>query len=248
MSKTINTLAALFIAAITLPSTAEAGGVRLQFGGPLGTFVAHPNLSSGPGGTMKNRGYGKSQHSYQAEAKQRAMSKARKFAAEREARAIARARKAELARAAAADARRQRIELATRKAQSIQTAKADNTVKTISDPVVVIPDSPAAQVNFTGTQSSPATARTAALDAHNATSATGVEADAKTEVVVLPVVEAKDVETAQTVQTAQTAPTTVPETSNQVTSSVSRAASEVANTVCRRFSAAVASLIEVPCK
>jgi hypothetical protein len=121
MSKTINTLAALFVAAIAVPSAAEAGGVRLQFGGPLGSFVAHPHLSSGPGGTMRNRSYAESRSSYSAHCKQRELAKARKIEIARQA---AHARKIELARAA--EVRRDKIETAertARKAKVVQTAK-----------------------------------------------------------------------------------------------------------------------------
>ena len=48
-------LAAALLATTTFNSGAQAGGIRLSMGGPLGNFTAHPHLSSGPGGTGAKR-------------------------------------------------------------------------------------------------------------------------------------------------------------------------------------------------
>lgn len=236
MSKTINTLAALFLAAIAVPSAAEAGGVRLQFGGPLGSFVAHPHLSSGPGGTMRNRSYAESS-SYGAHCKQRQLAQARK--ARQIAAAQARkAREIELARAA--EARRDKIEVAersARKAKVVQTAKLEDKSVASDAPVIFVPESPAPEGKFTGTQSTPAPARSAAVDTNEANTGAGVEAEDKTEVVVLPVVEENETKAAET--TEAKADEAKPEQKETETT--------VAEKICRRFSAAIAGLITVPC-
>ncbi len=244
MSKTINTLAALFVAAIAVPSAAEAGGIRLQFGGPLGTFVAHPHLSSGPGGTMRSRSYAESRSSYNAHCKQRELAQARKIevarqaAQARKAREIAEARKTELARAA--EIRRDKIEVAeraARKVNSVQTAKLEDKSVTSDAPVIFVPESPAPEARFTGTQSTPAPARTAAVDTSEANTGTGVEAEDKTEVVVLPVVEENDTKAAPA---AEVKP-------DDAKPGEKDTKTTVAEKICRRFSAAIAGLITVPC-
>ena len=236
MSKTINTLATLFVAAIAIPGAAEAGGIRLQFGGPLGTFVAHPHLSSGPGGTMRNRSYAESRSSYSAHCKQRELAQARKARQIEVARQTAQARKAR----EIAEARRDKIEIAERaavKAKAVQTAKLEDKLVASDAPAIFVPESPAPDARFTGTQSTPAPARTAAVDTNEANTGTGVEAEDKTEVVVLPVVEENDPKAAETTQA--TPVEAKPEKKETNTT--------VAEKICRRFSAAIAGLITVPC-
>lgn len=238
MSKTINTLAALFVAAIAVPSAAEAGGVRLQFGGPLGSFVAHPHLSSGPGGTMRNRSYAESRSSYSAHCKQRELAKARKIEIARQAAQARKAREIELARAA--EVRRDKIETAertARKAKVVQTAKLEDKTVTSDAPVIFVPESPAPDAKFTGTQSTPAPARTAAVNTNEANTGTGVEAEDKTEVVVLPVVEENDTKAAETAEAK----------ADEAEPEQKEAETTVAEKICRRFSAAIAGLITVPC-
>lgn len=233
MSKTINTLTALFVAAIAVPGAAEAGGVRLQFGGPLGTFVAHPHLSSGPGGTMRNRSYAESRSSYSAHCKQRELAQARKARQIEVARQTAQARKI-------AEARRDKIEVAERsalKAKAVQTAKLEDKSIASDAPAIFVPESPAPDAKFTGTQSTPAPARTAAVDTNEANTGTGVEAEDKTEVVVLPVVEESDPKAAET---AQITPVEAKPEKKETNTTV-------AEKICRRFSAAIAGLITVPC-
>ncbi|MEZ5900633.1 MAG: hypothetical protein R3D51_14205 [Hyphomicrobiaceae bacterium] len=254
MSKTINTLAALFVAAIAVPSAADAGGVRLQFGGPLGSFVAHPNLSSGPGGTMKNRGYAETR-SYHAN-KQRELARARKIELARaaaKAQAIAEAKKArEIAAArAVAEARRQKLELAeraARKVKMVQTAKLTDKTVTTDAPVIYVPESPLEKSKFTGTQSTPAPVRTNSADAGTVNTGPGTEAEDKTEVVVLPVVEAtEDTGTVTNAETATTDKTDTAEDTQPSDTAESTSVAEVAGKICRRFSAAIAGMITVPC-
>lgn len=236
MSKTINTLAALFVAAIAVPGAAEAGGVRLQFGGPLGSFVAHPHLSSGPGGTMRNRSYAENRSSYSAHCKQRELAKARKIEIARQAAQARKAREIELARAA--EVRRDKIaERAARKAKVVQTAKLEDKSVASDAPAIFVPESPAPDARFTGTQSTPAPARTAAVDANEANTGTGVEAEDKTEVVVLPVVEESEPKVAETTQV----------TPVEVKPAEKESKTTVVEKICRRFSAAIAGLITVPC-
>ena len=238
MSKTINTLAALFVAAIAVPSAAEAGGVRLQFGGPLGSFVAHPHLSSGPGGTMRNRSYAENRSSYSAHCKQRELAKARKIEIARQAAQARKAREIELARAA--EVRRDKIEVAeraARKAKVVQTAKLEDKSVASDAPAIFVPESPAPDARFTGTQSTPAPARTAAVDANEANTGTGVEAEDKTEVVVLPVVEESEPKVAETTQV----------TPVEAKPAEKESKTTVVEKICRRFSAAIAGLITVPC-
>ncbi|MEQ1653470.1 MAG: hypothetical protein ABL897_13350, partial [Hyphomicrobium sp.] len=45
MTKTALTLAAALLTCTTLSSAAEAGGIRVGFGFPLGSFVARPHQS-----------------------------------------------------------------------------------------------------------------------------------------------------------------------------------------------------------
>jgi len=95
MKKTLNIIAAaatLVLANAALSPVAEAGGVRLQFGFPLGSFVARPSGSSGASSYRR--------HDYAA---------ARRAAARREAIAeAAAARRAKVA-AAKAEARREAL-------------------------------------------------------------------------------------------------------------------------------------------
>ena len=56
MTKTTLTLAAALLAGTTLSNTASAGGIRVGFGFPLGSFVAHSNQS------YAGDGYGYQRH------------------------------------------------------------------------------------------------------------------------------------------------------------------------------------------
>jgi hypothetical protein len=71
MTKTTLALAAALLAGTTLTTAANAGGIRVGFGFPLGSFVAHSNQSYSDGG-YGGRGCDRPHHTrhrrYQAEA------------------------------------------------------------------------------------------------------------------------------------------------------------------------------------
>lgn len=124
MNKTLALIAAavtLVVANTTLAPVAEAGGgVRLQFGYPLGSFVARPCSSCGSSKSYSHRSHG---YAAKKAARQAAIAKARaaKAAARREAIAEARAAKLAARRAAVAEAkaeaRRERLAEARRQAR-----------------------------------------------------------------------------------------------------------------------------------
>lgn len=128
MNKTLALIAAaatLVVANTTLAPVAEAGGgVRLQFGYPLGSFVARPCSSCGSSKSYSHRSHG---YAAKKAARQAAIAKARaaKAAARRaaiaEAKAEARAAKLAARRAAVAEAkaeaRRERLAEARRQAR-----------------------------------------------------------------------------------------------------------------------------------
>lgn len=215
------TLAALVIAAGSLSSAAEAGGVRLQFGGPLGSFVAHPHLSSGPGGTARGSLYAH-KPSYAKPSYVGRMNHddgpARKVVRHKP--------KVDVAE------RAQPVVRKLKKAPAVQVAKAeDPSVTSDAAPSIFVPDSPpSAASGFSGTQSTPAAVRTAEAVTEKDAAEAGVAPEDKTEVVVLPVIE--DDAKSEAAEPA-VSPVKV---------------SGIAEKICRRFSAAIASLVTVPCE
>ncbi|MEQ1719366.1 MAG: hypothetical protein ABL907_25815 [Hyphomicrobium sp.] len=238
------TLAALMLATSTFSNAAEAGGVRLQFGGPLGSFVAHPTMSSGPGGTMKNQHCAKESRPSQSYSRPSYLG--RRPHDDPPARKVAVHHKAPKAEVAEAPAPRRikktpRVELAEQapvvrkihKPAVIRTAKlTDNSIVSDAAPSIYVPESPAPVAEFSGTQSTPAVQR-ATADAGATTTVAGLEPEAKTEVVVMPVVD----ETPAPVATVAKAEK----------SAKSEKSGAIAAKICRRFSAAIAGLITVPC-
>ncbi len=209
------TLASLMLASTTLVSAAEAGGVRLSFGGPLGSFTAHPNQSSGPGGTARKEHCAKPAPKHYAKPSYVGRKHQEDEAPVRHVKRAA--PKVEVAETPAPRKIRkpkvviEKPEIAEQ--VEVQTAKLDDK-SVISDvtPSIYLPETPVAASEFTGTQSSPAVVRTAALTP--APEATVVAKEAKQEA-------AKPVKAEK------------PETA--------------AAKICRRFSAAIAGLIEIPC-
>jgi hypothetical protein len=227
MTKTTLTLAALMMATSALSSAAEAGGVRLQFGGPLGSFVAHPHLSSGPGGTMRNQRYAH-QPSYHKPAFAKPS-----YLGRRPHEDDAPAHKVVRHKAPKVEAAEAPVVRKIRKPAAVQIAKVED-ASVISDaaPAIFVPQSPDPATAFTGTQSTPAAVRnTVAANTEPNTVVAGIEPDNKTEVVVLPVVED---ETAKSEKPAKT--------------EKAEKTGSVAAKICRRFSAAIASLVTVPCE
>ena len=209
------TLAALMLASTTLVSAAEAGGVRLSFGGPLGSFTAHPNQSSGPGGTARKEHCAKPAPKHYAKPSYVGRKHQEDEAPVRHVKRAA--PKVEVAETPAPRKIRkpkvviEKPEIAEQ--VEVQTAKLDDkSVMSDVTPSIYLPETPVAASEFTGTQSSPAVVRTAALTP--APEATVVAKEAKQEA-------AKPVKAEK------------PETA--------------AAKICRRFSAAIAGLIEIPC-
>ena len=211
------TLAALMLATTTLASTAEAGGVRLQFGGPLGSFVAHPNQSSGPGGTARNQHYAKPAAHHYAKPSYVGRKHQEEEAPVRHAKKRA-APKIEVAETPAPrKVRKPKVVIEKPELSEqveVQTAKLDDkSVVSDASPSIYVPQAPVAAAEVTGTQSTAAVIRTAALSPEPETAV--VAADPKAEEKTEP---AK-------VEKSDTA----------------------ASKICRRFSAAIAGLIEIPC-
>ena len=228
------TLAALMLASTTLVSTAEAGGVRLQFGGPLGSFTAHPNQSSGPGGTARNQhcakpapkhyakpSYVGRQHQDDEAPVRHVKRTAPKIeVAETPApRKVKKQPKIEVAEETPAPRKIRKPKIVIEKPEvteqvEVQTAKLDDkSVMSDASPSIYVPGAPVAASEFTGTQSTPAVVRTAALTP---------AADA-----AVAVTEVKQEEAAKPVKAEKK--------------------ETAAAKICRRFSAAIAGLIEIPC-
>lgn len=211
------TLAALMLASTTLVSAAEAGGIRLSFGGPLGSFTAHPNQSSGPGGTARKEHCAKPAAQHYAKPSYLGRKHQEVEAPVRQAKKHA-APKVEVAEAPVQRKIRkpkvviEKPEVAEQ--VEVQTAKLDDK-SVISDvsPSIYVPETPVATSELTGTQSTAAVVRTAALTP--APEASVVATETKKEEAAKPVKAEK------------------PETA--------------AAKICRRFSAAIAGLIEIPC-
>ena len=213
MTKTALTLAAALLAGTTLSNAASAGGIRLGFGMPLGSFVAHSfqNQSSGSSYGQQHCAKPAPRH-YVAEA-----------APVRHVTHVA-PRHVEVAEEAPVRHVR-KIEKAP---VEIKTAKLeDNTVSTDAAPSIVVPDSPPV-AEVTGTQSTPAIT-TAALST-DSTATTQTAALVKDE----PKVETATVEKDDKVEKDE------PKRKFNLTVDAKR--------ICRRFSAAIAGLIDVPCE
>jgi hypothetical protein len=255
MTKTTLTLAAALLAGTTLSSAANAGGVRVGFGFPLGSFVAHEHQNYTPAPTSNYRAekhcdkpVRAARHEEREEAPVRkAHRPAPKVEVAEEApapRKIKRAPKVEVAEEAPAPRKIKRapkVEVAEEEAPAprvvkvkaapapepapapVQVAKLeDNTIQNDATPSVYVPETPVV-TNFTGTQSTPAVIRTASI----------APAVIKDEV---KVDEPKVVKVEKVEKTEKDEP----KAKIAVTSEIKR--------LCRRFSAAIAGLIDVPCE
>ncbi len=214
------TLAALMLATTTLASTAEAGGVRLSFGGPLGSFVAHPNQSSGPGGTARKEHCAKPEARHYAKPSYLGRKHQEEEAPVRLAKKRA-APKVEVAEETPAPRKIRKPKIVIDKPEAteqveVQTAKLDDK-SVVSDvtPSIFVPDAPVAASEFSGTQSTAAVIHTAALSPAPAAAVSAKAPDENNQDDVKPA-KAEKSETA-------------------------------ASKICRRFSAAIAGLIEIPC-
>lgn len=193
--------AAALLAAPSFSSTAEAGGIRLGFGFPLGSFVARPHQSyGGPSGYQQYCAKKEARQARIAAARQQEMA-ARKAQAQKMAAAE---RAAEIKRAKAAEA--------------IQTAKVETKpVTTEAAPTVYVP------VN---------TATTETTQVANTAATTTTTEPAKTAALEPVAEKAPVVEEAKTEK--------VEKSTVKVSATAKR--------VCRKFSAAIAGLIDVPCE
>lgn len=190
MTKITLTVAAALLAGTTLTSAANAGGIRLGFGFPLGSFIAHSNQGYSDGGYD------------------------RRYARER------RARRTYQAEAAPAQKikRPRKIEVAAKPAPApiVKTAKLED--KLASDP---------------------ATTTEIAKTSEVTTGSTTPTTPATTPATTTPTTTTTD--TAKTDKVA-----TTDKTSTETKAEVKNAASE-AKQICRRYSAAIAGLVDVPC-
>ena len=245
MTKSIRTLAAVFLAASALTTAAEAGGgVRLQFGGPLGSFTAHPHLSSGPGGTAR----------YASKSYKRHISKpAYAAAARRKAPSIAIAqqqRRAQKAEVAQAQPRKPKIAIERPvTAKPVYTAKLqDTTVSSDAAPVINVPRTP--EVPVVGTQSTPSTVQAPATATAQTETAALQPAVATPTVSVAPDAELQPEAAATTKAPATAEPATVEAAAEPAKEETKEAAKSdsMASRICRRFSAVIAGLVEVPCE
>jgi len=188
MTKITLTLAAALLAGTTLTSAANAGGIRVGFGFPLGSFIAHSAQSSMDDGY--SRRYERRQRAYKAEA-----------APVRKAKPVS---KVASAKPIAKPADK----------QVITTAKLED--KLASDPATTTEIAKTSDVTTAST--TPATNSTPTAT----TSTTAATEPAKVEKVA-----------------------TVDKTAAEDKSNTDKSAPE--KQICRRYSAAIAGLVDVPC-
>lgn len=240
MTKTISTLAALFLATSALTSAAEAGGIRLSFGGPLGSFTAHERLSDGPAGTARYSRAAKphcDKPSYASRARAYSVARHQDDAPARK--MVRKAPKVEVAEQNAPRKPKVYIEKHDTKPE-VKTAKLeDKTVTSDAAPAITVPESPVAPV--LGTQSTPTAvpekAQTASLEQAPVT-APAVAPDAE------PKTDTAAVEAAPEPVKAEPAKV---EAKAEPKAEKSEGKSMAAR-LCKRFSAAIAGLIDVPCE
>jgi len=140
MTKTTLALAAALLAGTTLTSAANAGGVRVGFGFPLGSFIAHSNQS------YSGEGYGSGRNCH----KPRYAARRQYEAAAAPVRKIKRAPKAAVAYKVSKP--------------EVQTAKLEDKLITNDETTTEIAKTPAADVSGTQSTASTSTTTTAVLD------------------------------------------------------------------------------------
>lgn len=252
MTKTISTLAALFLATSALTSGAEAGGVRLSFGGPLGSFTAHEKLSDGPAGTARYSRPHCEKPSYASRARAYSVARHQDDDDAPARRAVRKAPKVEVAEKAAPRKPKVYIEKQETKPE-VRTAKLeDNTVISDAAPAITVPESPAVQAQFSGTQSTPAPVtpaktQTASLEQAPATApAVAPDAEpAKPTTAAVEVPAASEATKAEPVKAEVVKAEAKPEKSGK---DAKAKTDSMANRICKRFSAAIAGLVDVPCE
>ena len=259
MSAKAFALAAALLTTTALSTAANAGGIRVGFGFPLGNFTALPNLSSGPAGTARGRdsyehcekpkATARSHHNDDDDAPARKAKRAPKVEVAEEAPApkkVHRQPKVEVAEQAPvarvikakAETEDKPVEIKTAKLETSATASETKTPVSHADPVIFIPEAPVVVPALTGTQSGPAPVRVAALGPVDigarkpATSAIPVAEPLKSTLAAKP---AEEIKPAKAEKTETKTETKKPAVTTQV------------QKLCRRFSAAVAGLIDMPC-
>lgn len=204
MTKTALAIAAALIAGSTFTSTADAGGIRVGFGFPLGSFVARPHQSYDATPSYQAR-----RHHNEAAA-----------AARQAKRAAAKAEYAEAQQRARKAAQHAAVKQAAIKTASVES----KSVKSDVVPAITVPETPVtqpvAQVIETEKTDTTATRKVAIA----------TEPDPALNKAVT--VEAPKVEKTVEVEKVEVKPST----------------KETAKRVCRKFSAAIAGLIDVPCE
>jgi hypothetical protein len=194
MTKSTLALAAALLAGTTLTNAANAGGIRVGFGFPLGSFVAHSTQS------YAGDGYGYRRHCDKE-----------RYARRRYQAAAVRTHKAKHPR---------KVDVAEVKRTSapvVKTAKLDDKLES----------NPATTTEIAKTSSQPAPAKSAT--------------EPTTTVSATPAATAPATEASKTEKIA-----TVEKTSTDGKSDLKKLTSDVKQ-VCRRYSAAIAGLIDVPC-
>ena len=243
-------LAAALLATTTFNSGAQAGGIRLSMGGPLGNFTAHPHLSSGPGGTgakrhssphCRPRAIARStheeppvHHAYRAAPK---VEVAEEAPAPRKSK---RQPKPDVQDDAPPVTVAKAKPVAVEKPVEVQTAKLeDKAIVSDAAPAIFIPDSPAMTAQLQGTQSTPAPLKTAAL---------GPAVSSYSAALDKPAVNVEPLKTGEATKPAEVKPAVAEKTAKVEKAEPKKAgtASSVSK-LCRKFSAAVADLITVPC-
>lgn len=241
MSKKTLALAATIIATATLSNAANAGGLRvgLGFGFPLGNFVAREHQSDTGRSYKQHNSYSKPRAVARSHDDDAPVRKAKRAAPKVEvADAPARKVKRVAPKVEVAEAPRSRKIVKLPKVSKpvaapveVQTAKLeDNVTVTDETPSIYVPETPPAaeDANFTGTQSTPAVARTAAVT---------IEPDPVAEPAKAEPQKAEEPKAEKTVELKSEVKS---ESKSDVPATVKR--------LCRRFSAAIAGLIDVPCE
>jgi hypothetical protein len=258
MTKTTLALAAALLAGTALTSAAHAGGIRLGFGFPLGSFIAHSNqnYSSAPSYSARkhcDKPERVARHVERNEAQVHKVSRPKhKVEVAEEApapRKIKRAPKVEVAEAAPAPRKIKRVpkvEVAEKAPaprvvkldpKPIRTAKLeDNTIKNDAGPDaargVYGPEAPApVAADVKGTQSTPGNITTAAVTPITTTAKAAPTPAVKDDVKV----EAPKIEKVEKIVKVEKDEPRV-----KISSEAKR--------LCRRFSAIIGNLIDVPCE
>jgi hypothetical protein len=223
MNRTAIALAAALIAGSSVTTAAQAG-VKLGFGLPLGVFVASQLAQGAHNASRRNHYENMRAQNRQAKAARAAKAAAAKQAAAKR-QAIARAEAAE----ARAKAKAQAARVAARNAET-KTAKVEAPqVTTEAGPVINVPSTP-----------TPVAATVPA-----AATVTAIETAKIEEINDAVKIEAPKSEQSQQVVSIEPTEAPVVEAKAEVKS---EPAANKAERICRRFSAAIAGLNDVPCE